>query len=296
MSGKPAARVGDDHSCPMTQPNGSPHVGGPILAGATKTEIGDALATRLEDKASCIGAIDTIAQGAMPVPIEGKAAARQTDPTEHGGAIVEGEPTVLIGLAGTVGNVFVGKKLCEAAPDGRSGDRANQSYNNCGVESSRMIVNQVADTPVTEDALLQSAIDNAWASDKNGDGLIQFEDGGTLPENQAALLQNNGIGASTMNVNALDLQTALANGQGAIVQLDAAVIWGGGQPAESWHAVQLTGITYDDNGEIVSYTINDSGTGECAKEYDKKTFEDALKAYRWNETHDSAVITDEPIW
>ena len=68
--GQPAARVGDMHVCPMVTPGVPPipHVGGPILP-----------------------------PGGVTVLIANQPAARMGDLTAHGGSIVLGAPTVLIG-------------------------------------------------------------------------------------------------------------------------------------------------------------------------------------------------------
>ncbi len=65
----PAARVGDNHVCPMITPGTPPvpHVGGPISLGCP-----------------------TVLIGGMP-------AARMGDMTAHGGVISVGYPMVLIG-------------------------------------------------------------------------------------------------------------------------------------------------------------------------------------------------------
>ena len=67
----PAARVGDMHTCPMQTPTPAgpiPHVGGPVLP-----------------------------PGCPTVLIAGQPAARLGDSTAHGGSIVVGCPTVMIG-------------------------------------------------------------------------------------------------------------------------------------------------------------------------------------------------------
>jgi uncharacterized Zn-binding protein involved in type VI secretion len=46
---------------------------------------------------TCVGPPDTIAMGSMTVVIGGQPAARMGDSCAHGGAIVLGLPTVLIG-------------------------------------------------------------------------------------------------------------------------------------------------------------------------------------------------------
>ncbi|WOD42837.1 PAAR domain-containing protein [Hwangdonia lutea] len=93
-----AARVGDMHTCPMVNPGPVPHVGGPILpAGEPTVLIGGMPAARVGDMAVCTGPPDTIAAGSATVLIGGMPAARMGDSTAHGGVIVLGLPTVLIG-------------------------------------------------------------------------------------------------------------------------------------------------------------------------------------------------------
>ncbi len=94
----PAARATDMHTCPMLTPALSPHVGGPILPpGEPTVLIGGLPAARVGDQAVCAGPPDTIAAGSGTVMIGSKPAARLGDSTAHGGIIVAGEPTVLIG-------------------------------------------------------------------------------------------------------------------------------------------------------------------------------------------------------
>ncbi|MAZ28359.1 MAG: type VI secretion protein [Cytophagaceae bacterium] len=93
-----AARINDMHVCPMPNPNGSPHVGGPILPpGEATVLIGGMPAARVGDMAVCTGPPDSIAMGSSTVFIGGMPAARMGDSTAHGGTIVVGEFTVLIG-------------------------------------------------------------------------------------------------------------------------------------------------------------------------------------------------------
>lgn len=93
----PAARVGDNHTCPMVTGT-VPHVGGPILPpGAPTVLIGGMPAARAGDLATCVGPPDTIIRGSATVLIGGMPAARVGDTTAHGGVIVVGLPTVQIG-------------------------------------------------------------------------------------------------------------------------------------------------------------------------------------------------------
>jgi uncharacterized Zn-binding protein involved in type VI secretion len=95
--GQPAARVTDMHVCPMVTVL-VPHVGGPILPpGGITTLIGMLPAARVGDMAVCVGPPDVIALGSFTVLIGGQPAARMGDLTAHGGTIVLGCFTVLIG-------------------------------------------------------------------------------------------------------------------------------------------------------------------------------------------------------
>ena len=95
--GAPAARITDMHVCPMVT-GVVPHVGGPILpAGEPTVLIGGIPAARVGDMATCVGPPDSIIMGSATVLIGGMPAARMGDSTAHGGTIVAGLPTVLIG-------------------------------------------------------------------------------------------------------------------------------------------------------------------------------------------------------
>lgn len=86
-----AARVGDTHLCPN-------HGGSPLSPpGAAQVFIGGVPAARVLNPAACPGAADMVLKGAPMVLIEGLSAARKADPTAHGGCILVGSPTVIIG-------------------------------------------------------------------------------------------------------------------------------------------------------------------------------------------------------
>jgi uncharacterized Zn-binding protein involved in type VI secretion len=92
-----AARVGDMHVCPMLTGT-VPHVGGPILPpGCPTVLIAGMPAARVGDMLVCTGPPDSIVAGSATVMIGGMPAARMGDSTAHGGTIVLGAFTVMIG-------------------------------------------------------------------------------------------------------------------------------------------------------------------------------------------------------
>jgi uncharacterized Zn-binding protein involved in type VI secretion len=93
----PASRISDMHVCPMVTVL-VPHVGGPILPpGAITVLIGGLPAARVGDMAVCVGPPDVIVLGSFTVLTMSMPQARIGDLTAHGGAIVLGLPTVLVG-------------------------------------------------------------------------------------------------------------------------------------------------------------------------------------------------------
>ena len=95
--GMPASRITDMHVCPMVT-GIVPHVGGPILPpGAVTVLIGGLPAARVGDMATCVGPPDTIALGSFTVFTMKMPQARIADMTAHGGNIVLGCFTVLVG-------------------------------------------------------------------------------------------------------------------------------------------------------------------------------------------------------
>ena len=96
----PAARLTDMHACPMVTPGVPPipHVGGPITGpGVPTVMIGSLPAAVIGDMCVCVGPPDSIVKGSATVFIGNKPAARMGDQCAHGGSIVLGYPTVMIG-------------------------------------------------------------------------------------------------------------------------------------------------------------------------------------------------------
>jgi uncharacterized Zn-binding protein involved in type VI secretion len=119
----PAARIADMHTCPMVNPGPVPHVGGPVCVGSGDVFIGFMPAARVGDKAICVPGPDTISAGSGTVEINHKQAARLGDSTAHGGVIVVGCPTVIIGDSpqsfALTGAAASGQPFCEECEKAR---------------------------------------------------------------------------------------------------------------------------------------------------------------------------------
>jgi hypothetical protein len=76
---------------------------------------------------------------------------------------------------------------------------------------------------------------------------------------------------STVEPNTLDnIGQALSNGQGVTADVDVRAYWTADQlkgmdmTKFQGHEVAVTGIEYDDNGNVSSVIVNDTGTGQCS--------------------------------
>lgn len=118
--GKPVARIGDMHKCPQGV-GPTAHEGGPLAGpGVPSVMVGGQPVAVVTDQATCSGATDTVVKGADAVLIGGRPVARMGDPTSHGGVIVMGLPTVIVGAGNRSAQIQalraaaqVGRPLCE---------------------------------------------------------------------------------------------------------------------------------------------------------------------------------------
>jgi YD repeat-containing protein len=95
-----------------------------------------------------------------------------------------------------------------------------------------------------------------------------------------------------MPTTAQNLGLAMSRGQGAVVSLDAAVLWGPPTPPGSRHAVTVTGVEYDDAGNRTAVIINDTGTGQCGQRVPANQFDQATAAHGNSQLN----VTSSPIW
>lgn len=148
--GKPAARIGDMHVCPMVTPGlpPIPHVGGPITGpGCPTVLIGGMPAAVMGDMCVCVGPPDTIVLGSTGVFFGGKPAARMGDQCAHGGAITLGCPTVLIGETGG------------------GGGSAGGSGGGFAAMPTNVMANAMKSMPTKVQQQLQSVLDHKISSD-----------------------------------------------------------------------------------------------------------------------------------
>ncbi len=125
----PAARLSDMHICPMVT-GIVPHVGGPILPPCEITVMTGGLPqARVGDMLTCVGPPDSIMMGSMTVMVGGMQAARMGDPTVHGGVIMLGCFTVMIGDAGmgTVSPPDFAEVQASMGPTGVEGPAGDQA-------------------------------------------------------------------------------------------------------------------------------------------------------------------------
>ncbi len=350
MSGQPAARLTDMITCPVPQttPAALPHApppGLPIMPPCAITVlIGGQPAARVGDMSMCVAPAplpNPILRGAFPVPVAMMPAARLMDQGTHPGSMITGPccPTVLIGLSGTAGNVLAGTTICQNMAAGRApaagatdssgnpltANTAGQSYNNCGIETSRQMINLTGGNQ-TQEGLMNQAIAGGNATQPaigsvqaGGGGAVTpgspgttvtaanqaFFSGGTTSQQQAAILNANGVPATRQAPNAGGAQLSqfelpASQGRGIQANGDVSGLPGWGTQTGA-HSVLVTGLEYDDAGNITHVHYNDTGIGACGQRATAAQFQSFLSIGAANATANGFapsgfVTTNNQIW
>jgi uncharacterized Zn-binding protein involved in type VI secretion len=163
--GQPAARIGDMHVCPLQTPGVPPipHVGGPITGpGAPTVLIGGMPAAVVGDMAICTGPPDSIIKGSSGVMICGKPAARMGDSCTHGGTIVLGCPTVLIGEVSPGGPMGGSPAVASAAPAAASSGGTQSSSSPASGQTASASSPNTPAVVARPSAAQSSKTKNAW--------------------------------------------------------------------------------------------------------------------------------------
>jgi uncharacterized Zn-binding protein involved in type VI secretion len=269
----------------LDPPVPTPHVGGPIKPPCSTTVQTNGLGqARATDQLQCTGspAPDFIVTGSTTVMIDNLMAARQTDKTMHAppGMIMIGSPNVEIGGptgGATLGNPTAGTAACNLAAAGRVGGSTQQSGQNCSMESPRQIINQVTPPPAGNPGLTEQQLLNWAASPGSG---ISAPVTSAYPAEQVAVLANYGVAAHQETSTSANLMQAVAERRGVTASLDAAPIWGGATPVGTMHTVLVTGVQFDQNGNLTNVIVNDTGvspaSGNCGVVYPAANFQNAM--------------------
>jgi uncharacterized Zn-binding protein involved in type VI secretion len=290
-----AARQGDLHICKHLLP--IPHLGGPVIKPCSPDVETNALPqARASDKLLCIlaGAPNFIVTGSGTVQINGLLAARKTDKTLHPppGEIVIGSPDVEIGgptIGATLGGADATSE-CLGMAAGRTSGRVQQSYNNCAIESSRMLINKANGSAITEDSLLDEAMAGGLANEAHDAAGNQdrWASGGSW--HAIDILNNHGVPATAQSVNMDNIAQAVAEKRGVITVHDAGKLWG--TTDAGLHAINVTGIQYDADGKPAQVIMNDTGLGSCGRSMPAADFESSL----YTPSPSTVVVTDNPVW
>jgi hypothetical protein len=254
-------------------------------------------------------------KGSPTVLVNGFRLARQDDEILEaiGGTskIVGGCVNVLVGCAGITGNVPAGQAACVAAAAGRNpppgtvfppghgragqqipSGTPGQSYNNCGVEVSRQIINRSTGANVSQETLLNQSMATGSAVQKAGNA---WASGGTTPDGRVSILAANGVAAHQEDASMQNMEAAVAAGRGVSVDVWAGSMpnWAGQglAPGTGGHNILVTGVEYDDDGNPINVIINDTGVGQCSQKIPFGQFQNALMG-----GGNKHVVTDNPIW
>jgi hypothetical protein len=253
---------------------------------------------------------DRIVTGAATVMVNGQCVARLGDATVHGATISQGSSNVVVGGPTTgslVGAAGPGESLCKALAAGRASRSHFQSFANCGLESARLLIarrRQGTGEPIPLESELfmtfQSENPHRWTIDlddwhasgeSDGDiGKWAAKQGGTLCEDEKLTLERYGVEAEVVSGKpSLEwVAQQVSQGKGLITGHDAGVLWDKPSYSGSGHSVAVTGVEYDEFGNISHVIVVDSGAGRCSSRVPAAVFRDSLL--------EGVVVTKGSLW
>jgi uncharacterized Zn-binding protein involved in type VI secretion len=220
------------------------------------------IAMRATDIAACAGPPNFIVTGSQTVTIGGRPVARMTDKTLHGGMVSAGSGNVF------VGGPTVGATLGDPARAAQffPGQQANKDT--CALMTTQGIVHQATGTQHTEPQMQAIGIASGAYTVCNG------------TTNESAVMNQAGIPATTVGSPTLqDMAQALGEGRAVIVGLDARHIWNQPSPSPLGHAIRVTGVEFDANGQPTAVFINDTGSGMSNQRVPAADFNNALSGF-----------------
>lgn len=172
----------------------------------------------------------------------------------------------------------------------RASGARHQSYNNCGLEAWRVVINlareQSGEAPVSEDQLLRVAVTHGWARE----ATTARESGGSTADGQVGLLRKYGIGAKSVSQSMKVVNEAVSSGRGITVGVNPQKLWPKVYTNGGVHALLIAGVKRDEKGVPTEYVLNDTGQGLCGTSVKASDLEAALIPQA------QAVVTEAPVW
>jgi len=236
----PAARIGDFHTCPLSD-GPKPHVGGPIIMGCPTVLIGGLPAARVGDQATCVGPPDTIRPpGALKVQI----------------GLTSSPITCVV-----VGNPALGFQTFPG----------EQNYENCYPQSIQQVVRLGTGKNLSESQMEKISARYGYTRKGGtpiiaGPQILKDASGGKLHGS----LEKNDVNKTIK---------ALHDGKGVVAVTDAGVLWNDPRYRGGGHAVHVTGALTDKQGKPIAIIINDTGTGNAAQAIPAERFQQAIQGY-----------------
>lgn len=144
-----------------------------------------------------------------------------------------------------------------------------QKYSNCGLCAVQNIA-YMSGVKTDQDTLIRAAYQNGWC-DKGG---------GTSYSDRKAVLKALGIESYTAEPTIDNIVSAVMSGRGVIASVDAYALYNINTTEVGYHAIAITSVTLDKNGNATEIIICDSNAkarGESgAKRYSVEDFKNAL--------------------
>ncbi|MBN1922752.1 MAG: hypothetical protein JW892_16000 [Anaerolineae bacterium] len=153
-------------------------------------------------------------------------------------------------------------------PEGDAQYLHAQSGDTCATVAQEGIIEKRTGVDYGEEALAQEAYDQGWTD----------EFGGTYPQDMGNLLEAHDISTQRWLDGSADAETLkeqLSQGKDLMAAVDMGALYQDEAYAGAGHAVWVTGLETDAEGQVTNVTVNDSNHPEGPQTHDYATFKNA---------------------
>lgn len=156
----------------------------------------------------------------------------------------------------------------------------------CGLVSCVNVLRLAGRMETTEEEVLKYALYNRLCKCT----MNPYMNGGTSASSRQNILQGFGLESEVLEATTEDIAKYVSEGRGVIISVDAGILWEDSDREGEFHAITVTSVKKDPDGNILGFYICDSGSGsdDFARYCDADFLRRSLSGYPMNVT--SAII------
>lgn len=127
----------------------------------------------------------------------------------------------------------------------------------CGLVSCVNVLRLAGRMETTEEEVLKYALYNRLCKCT----MNPYMNGGTSASSRQNILQGFGLESEILEATPEDIAKYVSEGKGVIISVDAGILWEAPEREGEYHAITVTSVKKDADGNLLGFYICDSGSG-----------------------------------